>query len=393
MITLNSWQFLLLTAAAIAIVRMAGDPRLRKLALLALSIFFLSTYVTSPRTGALLAVLLVVIYAAGLPRVRAAVGWSGRTLVGVIVGLWAFLFLIKDPALLAPFNPFYHAPVAIIGISYLVFRSISYLVECEITERTSFLDYLNYMLFFPTLLAGPIERFKPFTEQYSDPYGGRELVLPALHRIANGFIKKFAIADNLAAFSVGGIADPANTAMTVLWIAALLQLLLIWLDFSGYCDIAVGIASLMGIRVRENFGRPFASVNIKEFWERWHMSMSSLMRDYIFTPICKVILSTRFTAWHWPMIVAAYCMIMMLIALWHGTSIGFLVFGLLHGAGLVAIQIRQSMRPRGAAVVLGNAQKFVWASATYVFVSISLVLWMAANGKWLEYYGAMIGIK
>jgi alginate O-acetyltransferase complex protein AlgI len=390
---LNSWQFLLMAAGAILVMRLAASLLVRRLALLTLSIVFLSTYLTSIRSALILAILLVVIYLAGLPQVRTAWGWTARMLVGVIVALWAFLFLVKDPHLLAPANPFYHAPVVIIGISYLVFRGISYLMESELTKDASFLDFLNYMLFFPTILAGPIERFKPFAEAYAHPQGGPDDVLPALHRIANGYIKKFAIADNLTAFSVGGIADPASTAISVLWLAALLQLFLIYLDFSGYCDIAIGVSALMGIRIRENFERPFASVNIKEFWERWHVSMSSLMRDYVFTPICKVILSTSNTALHWPLIVAAYFAVMILIALWHGTALGFLVFGILHGGGLIAIQILQRLRPRGPARLLSDVERYAWYAVTYAFVSVTLVLWMAKDGKWLEYYAAMLGIR
>ncbi|WP_338699187.1 MULTISPECIES: MBOAT family O-acyltransferase [unclassified Bradyrhizobium] len=389
--TLNSAPFLLLAAAAIVLARLLQSPFQRRLLILALNVVFLSTYLTSIGACGLLAGLLVVVYLAGLRKVRTALRWSGWSQAGVIVALWAFLFLLKDPTLLAPVNPFFRFPITVIGISYLVFRSISYLMEVELVERSGFLDYLNYMLFFPTVLAGPIERYKPFVEQYGVPLGGPGIVLPALHRIANGYIKKFVIADNLTAFSVAGVTDPANTATSVLWIAALLQLFLIWLDFSGYCDIAIGIASLMGIRIRENFNRPFSSVNIKEFWERWHISMSSLMRDYIFTPICKVILSRTRRTMHWPLITAAYCMIMILIALWHGTALGFFVFGLLHGLVLVAIQVRQHWRPRGAVQALSVVQHAAWAVLTYVFVSISLVLWMATNGRWLEYFRAMLG--
>jgi alginate O-acetyltransferase complex protein AlgI len=166
--------------------------------------------------------------------------------------------------------------------------------------------------------------------------------------------------------------------------------LLIYLDFSGYCDIAIGIGSLMGIRVRENFDRPFQSTNIKEFWERWHMSMSSLMRDYIFTPICKLIFAIENAAWHWPLIVSTYCMLMILIALWHGTAQGYLVFGLLHGAVLVAIQLLQRFGPKRAKPTV--LQRYAWMAATYVFVSISLVLWMAVGGKWATYFKAMLGV-
>jgi alginate O-acetyltransferase complex protein AlgI len=391
-VALNSWQFVVLAVLVSAFMRLAPGRISRKLVLLGSSLIFLSSYLSSTRAGVVLAALLIVIYMLGMPLIRTAMGWSSRIVVLVIVALWGFLFLVKDPNLFVPINPFHFAPVAIIGISYLVFRGISYLMEADLAPNAGVVDFLNYMIFFPTLLAGPIERYEPFVSRYGDIHSDRQRILPAIHRIANGYIKKFVIADNLTAFSVAGIADPTSTTHSVLWIAALLQLLLIYLDFSGYSDIAIGVASLMGIRIRENFNRPFASVNIREFWERWHMSMSSLLRDYVFTPTCKVILSTPYRSWHWPMVTATYCMVMVLVALWHGTTLGFLVFGLLHASVLVVVQVRQVMRPKRAPALTVYG-KVIWAATTYAFVSISLVLWMAPGGRWLEYYAAMLGVR
>jgi alginate O-acetyltransferase complex protein AlgI len=385
---LNTWSFLAFTVAAILLVRLVPGALLRKTVMLLFSLGFAATYMTSLRALAIVGLVLVVIYALGHPRIRAVIGWSGRMSFGVITGLWAFLFLLKDPGLFPLLNPFSAAPVVIVGISYMVFRGISYLMESEGAPASSFLDFLNYMLFFPTILAGPIERFKDFTTAYAKPAGGADDVLPAMHRIANGYIKKFVIADNLTVFSIASNADLASTPVSLLWLAVLLQLFLIYLDFSGYCDIAIGIASLMGVKIRENFNRPFTAINIQEFWDRWHISMSSLMRDYIFTPICKFILTHAASAWHWPLIVAAYCFLMMLIALWHGTTTGFLVFGALHGAVLVAIQIRHRKRARGARTLTGF-KRYLWMGITYIFVSFTMVLWMLPGHQWLAYYKAM----
>ena len=385
---LNTWSFLALAVAAILVTRWAPTLFLRKIAMLAFSIAFLATYVASARAVVVLATFLLAMYALGLPRVRTLIGWSGRMTFAVIALLWVFLFLVRDPNLFGALNPFNAAPVAIIGISYLVFRGISYLMESESASSASLLDFLNYMLFFPAILAGPIERFKDFSTHYAVPQGAPDDILPALHRIANGYIKKFVFADNLAAFGIASITDPAATALSVLWIAALIQPFLIYLDFSGYCDIAIGIGSLMGVKLRENFNRPFASMNIQEFWERWHISMTSLMRDYIFTPICKVIYTEAPRALHWPLIVAAYFFVMMLIALWHGTTTGFLLFGALHGAVLIAIQIRYHYRGRRASkATAGN--RLMWMVLTYLFVSFTMVLWMAHD--WLVYYKALFG--
>jgi alginate O-acetyltransferase complex protein AlgI len=386
--TLNTWTFLAFAIVAILCVRLAPLPWLRKTLLLIFSVVFVVTYIATLRSLLVLSILLVVIYALGLPWIRALMGWSARIVFAVIAALWAFLFLVKDPNLFGPLNPFHASPIVIIGISYMVFRGISYLMEAEAAPNASFVDFLNYMLFFPTVLSGPIERFKDFTTNYGVSATGPDDIMPALHRIANGFIKKFVLADNLAVFSIAGVGDPTTAPVVLLWFATLIQLFLIYLDFSGYCDIAAGIASLMGIKLRENFNRPFTAINIQEFWDRWHISMSSLMRDYIFTPICKTIFTSTGPAWHWPLIVVAYCFLMMLIALWHGTTTGFLIFGVLHGAVLVAIQIRHRKRGRGARKPTG-VRRILWMALTYVFVSFTMVLWMLPGTTWLTFYAMM----
>jgi alginate O-acetyltransferase complex protein AlgI len=385
---LNTWSFLVFATAAILVIRLIPTQLLRKLALLLFSLAFLATYINSVRAVVVLTVLLAVLYLLGLARLRSVIGWSGRMTFVAITVLWCFLFLVKDPNLFGALNPFHAAPVAIIGISYLVFRGISYLMEAEATPDASLLDFANYMLFFPAILSGPIERFRDFTTSYGVPRSEPKDVLPALHRIATGYVKKFVIADSFTPFSIAAITDPGTTPVSVLWIAALIQLFLIYLDFSGYCDIAIGIARLMGVNLRENFNRPFGATNIQEFWDRWHVSMSSLMRDYIFTPICKVILTEAPRTWHWPLIVIAYCFLMMLIALWHGTTTGFLVFGAMHGAVLVAIQIKHRKRSRTARPV-SDLNRISWMVVTYLFVSFTMVLWMAPGDRWWAYYKAM----
>lgn len=388
---LNSWAFLIFAAAAIVVARLVNNVILRKWALLATSAAFLSGYIADLRSAVVLAGFVLVSYALGRPRLRTAIHWSGPLAAATITLLWTFLFLVKDPHLLGSANPFHANPVAIVGISYLVFRAISYLMEVETLEKTTLLDYLNYMLFFPTILSGPIERFKTFAPTYGTAATGSGDILYGLHRIANGFIKKFVLADNLAVYSIARIVNPAETPPAMLWFSALIQLLLIYLDFSGYCDIAIGVASLMGIKIRENFNRPFASTNIQEFWERWHVTMSSLMRDYIFAPITKVIYTRAPSAWHWPLIVAAYCFLMMLIALWHGTTTGFLVFGLTHGIVLVAIQIRQRLRRGKKKAPMSAASRALWMGITYLFISFTMVMWMAPGDHWWLYYKAMFG--
>ena len=119
-----------------------------------------------------------------------------------VVALWCLLFLIKDPALLGPANPFFYRPVRLIGISYLVFCCIQYVMDADLLEARNWLTFLNFTLFFPTLLAGPISAMTVFKDQDHPPPHQADELLKACHRIANGLIKKFVLADNLMVFGI-----------------------------------------------------------------------------------------------------------------------------------------------------------------------------------------------
>jgi alginate O-acetyltransferase complex protein AlgI len=174
---------------------------------------------------------------------------------------------------------------------------------------------------------------------------------------------------------------------------------LIYLDFSGYCDIMLGLARLMGVRLRENFNYPFLATNVQAFWDRWHMSLGQFLRDYVFNPLIKLVFQMFPRKYHSAMIVGIYCLSMVLIALWHGTSYGFLIFGLVHAAALLFYQVKEKWRRKcqkakeatgniGIAVHAGNALLMVM---TYLFVSISLLLWVNLDGSPLRIYERMLG--
>lgn len=389
-LALNSWEFLLIAAVAILACGLLGNLKGRTAALLALNLYVLATFATSVASFAVLALFLGSVYAAGLWRKRA-----GRVLpltlqLSVIAALWVFLFMARDSNLFGLANPFHYMPVAIIGISYMVFRCISYLMEVEFVEKPSFAGFCAYILFFPGLLAGPIERYRKFEGQLAAPVYEPASVMPALHRIANGFIKKFVIADNLSAFGVFSFGDPSDVSTQLLWIGALGQLWLIYMDFSGYCDIVIGVASLMGFRLIENFDSPFRSVTVQEFWNRWHISLSTLVKDYIFTPINMGIIKNVPRKNQFALITLTYFFSMILIGLWHGTTWGFVAFGTLHGAVLVATQFtKKYQKPVSAMGTLEiSARRFL----VYSFVSVSLILWMMSADKWGPVTAKLLGM-
>jgi alginate O-acetyltransferase complex protein AlgI len=389
-LSLNSWEFLLIAAVAIVASCLVGDFRARNFALLALNIYVLMSFVATPGTFAVLAIFLLISFQVGLWRKKMGRQFSILAQFAVVGGLWAFLFLVRDGSLLAPVNPFHYLPVHIIGISYMVFRCISYVMEVEFIAQPSFLRFCVYVLFFPGLLAGPIERYRSFEAQLASPRFDAALVLPALHRIADGLIKKFVIADNLAVFGIFSFDNAAEVSTPLLWVGTLAQLGLIYLDFSGYCDIMIGVATLMGFRLIENFNRPFSSTSIQEFWNRWHISLSTLVKDYIFTPINMLIIKNTPRERQFALITLVYFFSMILIGLWHGVTWGFVAFGTIHGAALVASQLfKSSKRTVGATTWYETRlRQFL----VYAFVSITLILWLKSAGEWGRIYGKLIGL-
>ena len=390
--SLNSWEFLLISVVAILACCLIKPPLARNVTLLLLNLYFFVSFTADLASIAVLFAFLLASYMIGLWRKRLGQQFTMSAQFAIITALWAFLFLARDPNLLAPANPFHYLPIRIIGISYMVFRCISYLMEVEFIERPSFLRFCLYVLFFPALLAGPIERYRNFEQQLAAPNFNPDIVMPALHRIANGLIKKFVLADNLAVFGIFSFDNAADVSTPMLWVGTLSQLGLIYLDFSGYCDIVIGVASLMGFRLIENFNRPFDSVTIQEFWNRWHISLSTLVRDYIFTPVNMVIIKQTRRSIQFPLITLVYFFSMILIGLWHGVTWGFVAFGTIHGGALVASQLSRKYFGVSASNAGGLPSIWVRRFLVYAFVSITLILWLKSYSEWGRIYGKLVGL-
>ena len=212
-----------------------------------------------------------------------------------------------------------------LAISFFTFEGISYLVDVYrgATPAKNFLSFGCFMSFFPHLIAGPIIRFPAIAPQLSDgahPWSERA---EGMYRFVLGLSKKVFLADTLAA-----IADPIFAAgpasMTQAWIGLLAYTFQIYLDFSSYTDMAIGIGLLFGIRLPENFETPYFAVSITDFWRRWHITLSSWIRDYLYIPLGG---SRRS-----PLRVGLNLIIVMTLAgLWHGAAWTFVLWGLYYG--------------------------------------------------------------
>ena len=218
------------------------------------------------------------------------------------------------------------------GISFFVFQGISYLVDVrrrDIPGERNFIVYAAYQAFFPHLIAGPIVRFRDVIQDFLKPQISTVLFAAGVTRFAHGLFKKVVIADSIAPISDGIFGMPVEQIDFVTgWIGAAAYALQIYFDFSGYSDMAIGMAAMFGIRFTENFARPYASRSITEFWRRWHMTLSSWFRDYVYIPLG----GSRGGAF------ATYrnlLIVFIITGIWHGAAWTFLLWGLYHGAFLV----------------------------------------------------------
>lgn len=217
-----------------------------------------------------------------------------------------------------------------VGISFYTFRNISHLVDSYRKELPvpPFVDYANYVAFFPQIMSGPIVRAKEFYANLNEPnlfkYSqGRIITL-----ILSGLLKKYVIASYLFSYASAPFASPANYSSLDLIMAAFAYSIMIFVDFSGYSDFAIAISNLLGFNVHPNFQSPYRAIGLKDFWNRWHISLSAWLKDYLYIPLGG---SRKGTTRKYINIVLT----MFISGLWHGAGLTFIVWGLLHGIGSV----------------------------------------------------------
>jgi alginate O-acetyltransferase complex protein AlgI len=219
-----------------------------------------------------------------------------------------------------------------IGLSFITFQAISYVVDVKrgLLPPASTLDFGLYLSFFPHVVAGPIVRAREFIPQLATPRNPRTVAVGAgVVLIALGLVKKVAIADFLARTVVDDVfAVPQAYAAPDVALAAYAYAAQIYCDFSGYTDIAIGVALLMGFVFPQNFNSPYRATSFGDFWRRWHMTLSRFLRDFLYIPLG----GNRGGRWR----TARNLMITMVLGgLWHGAAWGFVLWGALHGACLV----------------------------------------------------------
>ena len=229
-----------------------------------------------------------------------------------------------------------------IGISYIVLRLIAVLIDFRKDQlpALSLEELLIFTLFPASLLAGPIDRAQRFAADLRNPAAlDSARVLYCGKRIASGLIKKFVMADTLALVALSADIAPDTKGIFGAWIIAYIYAFQIFFDFSGYSDIAIGIGGLVGIDLPENFDRPYLRQNLSQFWQNWHMSLTTWFRAYCFVPFSRWMLRRKIPVSDY---FIAQVVTMALIGLWHGVTVNFILWGLWHALGLYAHRLLAS---------------------------------------------------
>ncbi|WP_163783602.1 MBOAT family O-acyltransferase [Myxococcus vastator] len=340
----HSVQYLVFVIAVFALywaVHRHYGPRLG--VLLVASLFFYAAFTPFPILIFLVGVTVDHLCVKGMARAQSQGVRKALVTVSVVSNLsllagFKYLEMLRQTllSLLAPWGIEVRAEpfnlLMPVGLSFFVFQAISYTVDVyrgKASAEHSFLEHLLYLLFFPRVVSGPIVRASELMAHFRQTPGlTPEAGGHALFRIAVGLVKKLVIADVLGAGLVDPVfAAPEKYASAECIVAAVAYTFELYYDFSGYSDIAIGVAALFGFQFPENFNRPYLAKNIGEFWNRWHLSLSTWLRDYLYRPLGGNRVSK-------PRVLFNLMTVMVLGGLWHGADWRFAVWGAVHGVAL-----------------------------------------------------------
>jgi alginate O-acetyltransferase complex protein AlgI len=286
-----------------------------------------------------------------------------------------------------------------LAISFFTFEFVHYVVDARkgTLPPHRFEDFLAFMLFFPTMVAGPIKRFQDFQPQLAPARASASDISDGLTRIVVGLAKKIVIADTLAPLTSPLLTSAAlDEASQVQIVVALLAFAAkIYMDFSGYSDIAIGSARLFGIHVPENFAWPYLRRNVAQFWRHWHMSLTSWITDYVYKPLGGNRRGLAMTA-------ANVVIAMAVSGLWHGAAWNFLAWGLYHGVLLALFRLWDSGLKRAliarvpslgegtAARVLGRAGAAAGVALTFALVTLGWGLFVMPVDRFVTMLGRLM---
>ncbi len=405
--TFNSLGFLIFFPV-VAVLYFLLPHRFRWAMLLAASYFFYMSW--NPRLVFLILFTTLVSYAAALllERTKSRAlrkAWLVMALcacLGVLFFFKYFNFLSGTVtgllrAFRLPVHDLFLDLILPVGISFYTFQTLSYVIDVyrgTIHAERHLGYYALFVSFFPQLVAGPIERPQNLLPQLKEPHRfERANFYTGVKIMLAGFFKKVVVADQLASYVVAVYSDPAKAPAPAILLATVLFTFQVYCDFSGYTDIAVGCARIMGVRLTQNFDRPYSAHTCHEFWERWHISLTSWFRDYVFFPLAMNKKLTRFarklakrTGDRRISVMLPQCAALLvtftLSGLWHGAAWTYVLWGALHGVYQVTAKLTEKARARLWDKLHVDRQSRLygcWQIAVVFFLGIFALIFFRAN--------------
>jgi alginate O-acetyltransferase complex protein AlgI len=253
-----------------------------------------------------------------------------------------------------------------LGISFFTFQTLGYIIDVyneEIEPYRDLLVFTTYVTYFPKILSGPIERAQKFIPQIEVRRNfDYQLANDGLRQILWGLFAKIVVADNCAALVNNIFDNYQNQSGSMLLLGSFCYLIQIYCDFSGYSNMAIGISKLFGIKLMMNFATPFFSTNIGDFWKKWHISLTTWMMDYVFTPLSFILRKYKKKG-----LILSIITTFVIVGLWHGANWTFIVFGLLQGLYFIPLIFKGNLNQPSS-----NAPTNLLPSLKYFFQMIGL---------------------
>ena len=277
----------------------------------------------------------------------------------------------------------YAFPWKILGLSYFLFRQIDfimqyeYLVSDDCDINISFVDYLNYVMSFWTLLAGPIQRYEDFVTDFYKKKDDltKDEIIYNINRAINGYIKVYVFSAIAGFYAKMWFDSIRHHSSIMLAIAAFVVFAFcngwyIYFNFSGYCDVVISFGRLAGFNIKENFNRPYLSRSVVEFWNRHHITLSEWIRDYIYSPLFKMFISGPFREKIKAGQYLALFLTFTIAGIWHGTDLNYLIYGLFQGLGIVvATSFRDNLKKKIGKKGLKKYDANKWIGIVEIFIT------------------------
>ncbi len=248
--------------------------------------------------------------------------------------LWIFVLLSLAPMILTKFSVSFAGNVfAVLGLSYLTFRCVQVIVDMYdgLGENIGCFDFLYFLLFFPCISSGPIDRSRRFTKELENTYTKeeyKELFEKGIFKLFKGVLYNFVLSSLIYTYWLTPLKD--GFLDTVLYMFG--YTLFLFFNFAGYSSMAIGTSYLLGVKLPENFNMPFAALDMKDFWARWHISLSTWLRDYVYSRFALAALKGKWFKNPYTASYIGYVLTMMTMGIWHGLELHYIVYGAYHAA-------------------------------------------------------------